>query len=81
MGGVALYRIDKIGDEVGTTLVLILYLAPRLAHALLLLHRLIIEADAGDDRPEDKQDDDNNGYQATFITLTHDYSIVRGLYS
>ena len=81
MGGIALYRIDEIGDQVSATLVLILYLAPRLAHALLLLHRLIIEADAGDDRPEDKQDEDNYGYQATFITLTHDYFIVSGLYS
>ena len=56
MRSIALDDIHQIGDEVATTLVLVLYLAPLVLNVLINRHKTVVLRDAPDSEATDDED-------------------------
>jgi hypothetical protein len=55
---ISLDSVHKIGDKIGTTLILVLDIAPRIAHILIGLYKAIITCYA----PNEEQNDNHESY-------------------
>lgn len=71
VGGIALDRIDQIGDQVRTTLVLRLNVRPRRINGLLLRNEPVVRAE-----DEDRDDDDDGDPDPFFHTLISCFYLI-----
>ena len=64
--GVALHRLDEVGDKVGAALQNHVHLRPGSVNRFALAHHLVTMADKGAADPDDQQHDHNQNDQSFF---------------